>query len=137
MSYEILPHTADIGIEARATEVADVFAEAARGLAAIVLDASPSFSDDSVSSEDIRIEGGDLEDTFVKFLEECLYRYETTGMLVVGAALKHVSPTRAEGEVFVVEDPEAAGPMIKAVTYHGLLVQRTATGWMARCYLDV
>jgi SHS2 domain-containing protein len=39
--------------------------------------------------------------------------------------------------VFVVDDADAAGPMIKAVTYHGLVVTRVANGWMARCYLDV
>lgn len=134
MAYEILPHTADIGIEARAPDLQQVFSEAARGLAAIILDAEPGGSD---RTEEVRIEGADLEDTLVQFLEECLYRYETRGELVVGANLKHVSPTRAEGEVFVVDDAEAGGPMIKAVTYHGLVVTRTANGWMARCYLDV
>ena len=134
MPYEILPHTADIGIEARAAALPDVFAEAARGLAAIILDGDPP---ESNRTSDIAVDGSDLEDTFVQFLEECLYRYETSGELVVGAELKHVSPTRAEGQVFVVDDADAAGPMIKAVTYHGLVVTRVANGWMARCYLDV
>jgi SHS2 domain-containing protein len=83
------------------------------------------------------VDGADLEDTLVQFLDECLYRYESTGQLVVRATLKQVSPARAEGEVFVVDDPDASGPMIKAVTYHGLVVSRTANGWMTRVYLDV
>lgn len=134
MSYEILPHTADIGLEARGPSLADVLGEAARGLAAIVLDAEPPASD---RTETIRIDSTDLEDLLVQFLNECLYRYESRGELVVGANLKSVSPSGAEGEVSVVLEPEAAGPPVKAVTYHGLVLTRIAGGWMARVYLDV
>jgi SHS2 domain-containing protein len=73
----------------------------------------------------------------VQFLNECLYRYESTGELVVGAELKSVSPLHAEGVVFVVLDPDAGGPPIKAVTYHGLTMTRGPSGWVARVYLDV
>lgn len=134
MAYEILPHTADIGIEARAPDIPGVFSEAARGLAAIVMDGEPPDSD---RTEDIEVDGADLEDVLVSFLAECLYRYESRGELVVGADLSQVSPTRALGKIKVVLDPDAEGPMIKAVTYHGLVVTRATNGWMARVYLDV
>ncbi len=134
MPYEIIPHTADVGIEVRAPELPVLFADAARALAAIILDDEPDDSDDARA---ILVEGSDLEDTLVQFLEECLYRFETRGELVVGADLRQVSPTRAEGDVYVVIDSEPAGPMIKAVTYHGLTVSKTRSEWMARVYVDV
>jgi SHS2 domain-containing protein len=134
LSYEILPHTADIGLEAKAPSLGEVLAEAARGLAAIVLDAEPPTSE---RTEPIRVDANDHEDLLVQFLNECLYRYESTGELVVGAQLKSVSPVHAEGDVFVVLEPEAGGPPIKAVTYHGLVLTRAPGGWFARVYLDV
>jgi SHS2 domain-containing protein len=84
----------------------------------------------------VRVEGADLENTLVQFLDDCLYRYEARGELVVGATLKHVSPSRAEGEVFIVDDPQADGPAITGVSYHDLVVTRAAGGWVVRVYLD-
>ena len=134
MSYEILPHTADIGLEARASSLPELLSEAVRGLAAIILDAEPPASD---RTERIEIDANDLEDLVVQFLNECLYRYESSGELAVAATLKSVTPVRAEGEIAVILDPDAGGPMVKAVTYHGLIVNRGANGWRTRVYLDV
>jgi SHS2 domain-containing protein len=134
MGYEILPHTADVGLEARAPSLGELLSEAARGLAAIVLDAEPAPSE---RTEPIVVDATDVEDLLVQFLNECLYRYESRGELVVAATIGKVSPVRAEGEVHVVQEPDAAGPLIKAVTYHSLVVTRGPNGWMARVYLDV
>lgn len=134
MGYEILPHTADIGLEARAPGLGELLSEAACGLAAIVLDGEPPASD---RTESIAVDATDVEDLVVQFLNECLYRYESRGELVVGADIKKVSPIRAEGEVRVVLEPDAAGPLIKAVTYHSLVVTRGPNGWMARVSLEL
>lgn len=133
--YEILSHTADVGIAAEAPDLAELFAEAARGMAAIVLDAEPPAPG---GSEPVEVAADDLPALLVEFLQECLYRFEVHGSLVVGARLRvDESPPRASGEALVATGLAPAGPMIKAVTYHQLRVERAGDGWRAEVYLDV
>ncbi|MBI4728204.1 MAG: archease [Acidobacteria bacterium] len=143
MSYEILPHTADAGLAARGRDLAEVFSEAARGLAAIVFGGPPPPPD---GGRTISVEAQDGPALLVAFLEECLWLNETSGAFVVGArvdvdlgeesgALAHAA--RAAGEALTVAGFAPAGPYVKAVTYHRLRLEPTGEGWRAEVYLDV
>lgn len=132
--YEVLPHTADVGIAAEGRGLEEVFGEAARGMAAIILDAEPPPPGGAVPVE---VSADDPEALLVAFLEECLYLFETRGELVVGARLA-IGANTARGEVLIAPGLEPAGPAIKAVTYHGLrLEKRDAGTWRAEVYFDV
>lgn len=138
MGYEILSHTADVGIAAHGPDPPALFAEAARAMAAVILDTDPPPPEgaEGARAEPIEAAGEDLASTLAAFLEECLYRFEVEGGLVVGAALD-VSETRAAGTVVTCTGLVPEGPQIKAVTYHQLRVEQEDGGWRATVYFDV
>ncbi len=133
MSYRILEHTADIGIEATAPDIPALFSEAVRATAAVILDADPpaGTGDDAVA-----VEADDVETLLAEVLSEALWRFESTGALPVAAELE-VSETTAAGKFETIRDVAVGGPAIKAVTYHQLSVERAGDEWRARVYFDV
>jgi SHS2 domain-containing protein len=133
VAYRILEHTADIGIEATAPDIPSLFSEAVRATASVLLDGEPPPAFDRVA---VAAEAGDVAALLADVLQEALWRFEAQGWLPVDAELE-VSETTAAGSFGVVNDVAVGGPAIKAVTYHQLLVERTAEGWRAQVYFDV
>lgn len=133
MPYEILPHTADIGVAASAPTIEALFSEAVRGLAAILLDDEPPAGEEGST---VRVEADDLALLLAGVLEEALYAYESRGELAVGAQLD-VAGGVAHGRFLSVHGVQAAGPAIKAVTYHQLAVEQAPQGWRATVFFDV
>jgi SHS2 domain-containing protein len=131
--YRILDHTADIGIEATAPDIPSLFSEAVRACAAVILDAEPAQPRGSIP---VAVEADDLGALLAALLAEALWTFESTSRLPVAAELE-VSSTTAAGTLGVVDDVTIGGPAIKAVTYHQLLVERTADGWRAQVFFDV
>jgi protein archease len=133
VSYRILDHTADIGIEASAADIPALFSEAVRAMAAVILDAEPG---PATSTVPVAVEADDLAALLATLLSEALWTFESTGRLPLSAELE-VSSTTAAGTLGVVDDVTIGGPAIKAVTYHQLLVERAEDGWRARVFFDV
>lgn len=133
--YEVLSHTADVGVAAEGGNLSELFSEAARGMAAVILDADPPQPEAELPVE---VAADDLGALLVAFLDECLFRFEADGTLVCGARLE-VAPdgSQASGDVLTCGGLDAAGPMIKAVTYHQLAVEQHRDGWRAEVYFDV
>lgn len=133
MPYEILPHTADVGVAASAASLPELFSEAVRGLAAIMLDDEPPGSSDEAT---VRVEADDLALLLAGVLEEALYKWESRGTLAVGARLS-VESGVAHGTFLLAHGLEARGPTIKAVTYHQLSVEQSGGEWRATVFFDV
>jgi protein archease len=133
MPYEILPHTADVGVAASAPSLNELFSEAVRGLAAILLDDEPPAGEPAST---VRVEADDNALLLAGVLEEALYAYESRGELAVAAQLD-VSGGVAHGTFLALHGLEPRGPAIKAVTYHQLSVEESAEGWRATVYFDV
>jgi protein archease len=131
--FRILDHTADIGIEATAPDIPSLFSEAVRACAAVMLDGEPP---DAVAPVPVAVEADDPGALLAALLGEALWTFESTSRLPVAAELE-VSSTTAAGTFGVVDDATIAGPAIKAVTYHQLLVERTPEGFRAQVFFDV
>lgn len=140
--YEVLPHTADLGVRVRGGCLAELFANAAYGL-----------SDNLVALETVRatetralaVEAGDLEDLLVRWLGEILFLFERDAFVACefdvavdarppGAAVSARATLRGERL-----DPSRhrVYSEIKAVTYHGLVIAREADGWRAEVIFDL
>ena len=133
MTYAILPHTADVGITASAPTLEELFIEGARGMAAVILDDDPPPPSGSAS---ITADGDDAETLLVSFLTECLFLHETSRELASGGQV-FITGTTARGELLTCPAAGAAGPQIKAVTYHQLRVERVDDHWEADVFFDV
>lgn len=135
--FRILEHTADIGFEAFGATREEVFANAARALIDIVVDLK------SIARRvDVAIEAGgpDPASLLVNWLSEILYLYDAEGWLFSDFEIprlgEHSLSALGRGEKF---DPtrHQVKLLVKAVTYHQLVLVETAQGWRAQVYVDI
>jgi len=133
--FELLEHTADVGVRARGATLEEAFEQATLGLAE-VLGAGRPGQGEVVAVEVAAPDPGAL---LVDWLNEVLWLHETRGHAAIAAVrVERVTGDRAAGSVtFSSTDPPADGTFVKAVTYHRLRVGRDADGWLAEVYLDV
>ncbi len=135
--FRLLAHTADIGLEATAPSVEELFVVAARGLKNLMFGDSPTIA---TLRRDVALEAGDTAELLVAWLNEILVFSETAHAVPASFRIHdldscHLTAT-ISGEPF---DPSrhVAERIAKAVTYHQLLVEKRPTGWYARVYIDL
>jgi SHS2 domain-containing protein len=135
--YRTIEHTADIGIEVLAPTCSDVFVRSALALFDLM------FGVDSIGGgleRPIRVEGDNLEELLVAWLNDLLYIYAVEGVVFSGftdVRLKDGSfSATGLGETFKPERHVVVSE-IKAATYHGISVAPEGDGWKARVIFDV
>lgn len=137
--FEVLEHTADVGLLARGRTLEEVFANAALGLAEILGRRAEGLADGSPVA--VRVSSGDLEALLVEWLNEVLFELERRDVCLVGARIREVRAGEEpvlEGELLVLECPEPPeGTEVKAATYHQLSLAAEGGGYRATVYLDV
>ena len=133
--YEILEHTADIGVLARGKSLAKVFEYVTRALAEIAGIWEPG-SGEKVT---IEVEAEDLGALLVDWLSEVLYLEDGRRAAIRGVEIDRVDPGRASGSIALgpLSSDSVEGVQIKAVTYHQLLVEEGPSGWTARVFFDI
>jgi SHS2 domain-containing protein len=141
--FELLEHTADVGIRARGATLEEAFEQATLGLAEVLgalrPDASPPGGAGGREPVAVAVTAGDPGALLVDWLNEVLWLHEVRGHAAITAVrVERVSGDRAAGSVtFSSTGRPADGTFVKAVTYHRLRVGRDAGGWLAEVYLDV
>ena len=134
--YWTFEHTADIGLEAQGTTVEAAFANAARGMFAIIVNDRPIEAQEE--REVVLPFDGDLDQLLVDWLSELLYLHDVAG-LVFGDFMLTITDELhgvARGEPYD-RDKHGAGTEIKAVTYHLLEIKRTKKGFILKVLFDV
>lgn len=137
MSYSILEHPADLGIEARGQSLSEAFEEAAIALSSIIADLdSVSIAIDRL----LTVEARDVESLLVRWLSELLYLYDGEGFLCKEVQIQQFSPTRMEAKVrgeWYAEGKHHMKLDVKAITYHQLEIKEGPDGCSVRVYLDI
>ena len=132
--YEILEHTADVGLRAWGPSLEGCFSQATWGLAEIIGIAAPGRGE-RVSIEVTAADPGGL---LVDWLNEVLYLHDSRDALLTGVEVDSVEPELARGTVtLAARDRPVEGTQVKAVTYHRLSVVRAGDRFVAEVYLDV
>jgi SHS2 domain-containing protein len=123
--YELIDHTADIGVKAYGKSLSEAFENAAKAMFDIITDNSEI---DSVGQYNIKMQGPDLEQLLVDFLSELLY-LNSAKNIVFGFFKVDIDEKKNElsavicGEKFNLSKHKI-GAEIKAVTYHMLEVKK-------------
>ena len=133
--YEILEHTADVGLRAHAPTVTTLFEQTTRGLC----DIAGIWHDGPGSSVAIDVEARDREGLMVDWLNEVLYLHDSRNVAIGSVEVDEVSEQRARGRIAVCPLREGAETAIqvKAVTYHQIDVHETPSGWSATVFFDI
>ena len=135
--HELFEHTADLGLRATAPDLNALFAEIAECLFSAVVEDVASIR--PTMSETLDIAGDDREFLLFDWLRELLRRFEMDGTLYgrfdVAVRDDGLSAT-VHGEP-VDRARHQLSHEVKAITYHGLKVERTPDGWLAEVIVDI
>ena len=135
--YELFDHTADLGLRVTAATLDELFADAARGLFAMIVE-RPDAIEPRVE-ETFAVSGEDKAFLLFDWLRALLTTSEIDGVVfgefTVTVRDNGITAT-AWGEPL---DPakHGLGREVKAITYHGLKVEQTAGGWLAEVIVDI
>ena len=136
--YEYLEHTADMGLMVRGGSLSELLAHAAQGLFETI--AVVATVDETVSVE-IHLTAESVEELFVGWLDELIFRHETEEVFFKRAEIQQCSETEMSAMVYgepVNFDKHAVYTEIKSVTYHQLqVVQKQDGSWFAQVIFDL
>jgi len=124
-TYELIDHTADVGVKAYGTNLSEAFEHAAKAMFDIITDNSEI---ENTGQYEIILEAPDLEQLLVDWLSELLF-LNSANNLVFGFfkveldEKKKQLTARVFGEKFTLSKHKI-GSEIKAVTYHMLEVRK-------------
>lgn len=136
-TFEILSHTADTGFRVTADTFEDLLAAAAGALAGIVMDCR---NVQPLESLEIAAQGDDLEALVVNFLNEVLYVLDGRRFAVSRAAVTASGPHGVSAALIGEPRDDIRHPpslVVKAVTYHQIVVEQRGARWIAEVYLDI
>lgn len=135
--FQLLEHTADMGIAAQGETRAELFRQMALGLRQIITSCAKIRPEIDV---EVDISGKDGEELLVNWLGELVFLLETRLFLFaeidIWELTGHSLKARLRGETY---DPERhyLEREIKAVTYHQVKLEAAAEGWAAQVYVDL
>jgi SHS2 domain-containing protein len=135
--YELIDHTADMGVCVRAASLAGLFENAAAALFDLMTDISrvqPSVERTFTCRRD------SSEELLVEWLGGLLYVFDTERIVFSRFSVERIEAqmlvARAGGENYDADRHEFKH-IIKAVTYHNLSVRQAAEGYEATVIFDV
>ena len=137
MKYEMIDHTADLGIHVFGADAKDLFANAAFALFDLITDINAL---KGLNEHEVHITGDDWPDTMVNWLRELLYLWTCKKMLVKIVNISYLTEHELTAKVnFDPYDPDhhEIKNEIKAVTYHQIQVEKGLLGWESKIIFDV
>ena len=135
--YNIIDHTADIGLHVFGGDPAELFRNAARALTDVITDHRSVVAAKSLN---LSVTGLDWPDLMVNWLRELLYLWSGEDLLVASVEVTRINVQKIAAVAWVEPySPERhrIHQEVKAVTYHQIDVSEHLTGWEAKIILDV
>jgi SHS2 domain-containing protein len=135
--YSVIDHTADFGIHVYGSDSKELFANAAWALFDLITEMDRLTG---LESFQIEVSGDDWSDLMVNWLREVLYLWNGKELLLKKVRILSLSETELSATVECDPfnpDCHIIKTEIKAVTYHQIRVNRSASGWEAMIIFDV
>lgn len=134
--YEIVEHTADVGVRGRGNTLDELFAGMARGLFALIADLETVHP---TVERRVELERDTPEELLHAWLDELNAMHQIRGELYAEFeptvdGIRLTATVRGEP---IDLDRHRLGTEIKAITWHDLAVRQTAEGYEAEVLLDV
>ena len=134
--FEVIEHTADVGIIAYGRSLEELFANAAVGMMSFLIDLA---SVRVIQQRTVSADADEREGLLIAWLNELLVLLNADGFVPGRFAVRDLTPTRLRAEV-AGEPVDPARHLfhldVKAATYHGLEIKQDGL-WQARVIFDV
>ena len=126
--FELIEHTADVGIMAYGDDVKEAFANAARGMFSLIVEVG---SVRETAHRNVEVTAPDEESLLVTWLNELIYLFDTENMLFSRFDIKEFGTTQLKARAYgepVDDTRHKLKTGIKAATYHMVEVDRSKGG---------
>jgi SHS2 domain-containing protein len=136
LPFEVIDHTADIGIIARGKDVAALFSNAAEGMLSLLIDVDTLRQD---TDKEIKLEAGDAETLLVQWLNELLYIIYTERLVLCKFDIVidgNRLTAKCAGHELDLKDNRIRRE-IKAATYHDLQIVQRDGGYRVKIIFDI
>ena len=123
--FEILNHTADVGIIAYGSDTKEAFANAAKGLFSLITDLDDV---EELDYRDIELTAPDQESLLVGWLNELIYLFDAEQMLFKRFDITRLSQTQFKARSYGQKVDSARHKLktgVKAATYHMLEIDES------------
>ena len=120
--FEILDHTADVGIIAYGADMSQAFANAARGLFSLITELDDV---EEVLHRDIELTATDEESLLVEWLNELVYQFDTENIIFKRFDIIQLDNTHLKARSYGEKADSSKHKLktgVKAATYHMLKV---------------
>jgi SHS2 domain-containing protein len=132
--WEEFEHTADVGLRVRGATLADLFANAARGMLDLAVGGEKTVQEQERVA--LELQAPDIETLLVDWLTELLYLMEDGSFIPAGVEVVAVEANSLRAEAIGGAGADLHRH-IKAVTYHDLSIEKTEGGYQATVVFDV
>lgn len=137
--FEVIEHTADIGISVRASTREDLYTKASLALFALIAERKSNAPTPLRAQEfSVTLSAANREELLVNWLNELLSLSAVKGVVFVSFAFDELTDTslRAIGQAEDITHYRI-NTEVKAATYHELCVEQDHQQWKARVIFDV
>lgn len=135
--FELLEHTADIGIRAHGYTRDNLFLQAAIAVQAVALDAAAV---EPRAMYPLEATGEDRDSLMVNWLNEVIYHLDGARVAFHHFVITQMADTFITAEGWGEPRDAERHPVrlaVKAATYHQLRITQSGDRWQAEIYLDI
>ena len=122
--FELIEHTADMGIRAYGKDMAELFINAAYGMASSMTDLEKV---NPKESKDISLEAENREELLVSWLNEIIYLFASKNILFSKFEVSEINEKHLRAKIFGEKFDTTRHQIeteFKAATYHGLKISK-------------
>jgi len=136
-NYEVLEHTADIGIRVKASSLESLFKNAGLAITNLSAEKQKTFIPEKHRIV-IEQKADNVEELFVNWLNELLSASSAEGLIFEDIKINQINENFVDA-IAVGTDRRnyKTNIEIKAATYHQLKVQKSGSYWLAEVIFDV
>ena len=136
MSYRVIDVAGDVGLRVEGRTLEECFVNAGLGLYSLITDLDQIKQKKQI---EIEISEESLDNLLVSFLNELIFNFDAYGFIGNTIELKiekNSLKAKVQGETFDPEKHERR-LLVKAATYHNLILKQENTHWIAEIIFDI
>jgi len=136
--YEVIEHTADIGIRVKAKDRHELFEKAALAMFDIIAERKKTKSPSISKKISIVQDAQSLDELFINWLNELLSLSAVKELIFTSFKINKLDESSLNALAYGEDRNNFKSNVeIKAATYHELKVEETKNGWLAEVIFDV
>ena len=136
-TFDIIDHTADIGIISYGTDIEQLFSNAARGLFSLITELAGI--KENIQRE-MKISSQDRESLLVEWLNDLLYIFDVEHIVFTRFEFDTLSEVELKTRCFgdkINPAKQKINREVKAATYHMLAINKENNGYKAQIIFDI